>query len=47
MDDKEIAKEILIACIEHGGVKRTSSSETAIDAVCEAYKEILKAVKEG
>ena len=47
MDDKEIAKEILLACIEHGGVKRTSGNETAMDAVCEAYKMILKTVKEN
>lgn len=46
MDDKEIAMKIFLACIEHGGVKRSSGNETAIDAVCEAYKMILKTVKE-
>ena len=46
MDDKEIAKEILLKCIEQSLVKRSSGNETAIDAVCEAYKMILKTVKE-
>lgn len=46
MDDKEIAKDILLNCVEHGYIRRTGDQD-AIDAVCEAYKTILKAVKEG
>jgi hypothetical protein len=49
MDIREIAKEILLKIIEHDGVIRSEfpESETYIDAACEAYKKILKTLKES
>lgn len=49
MDDKEIAKEILLKMLEHGSFKliNIDPGTNLTDAVCEAYKKILNAVKEG
>lgn len=49
MNDKEIAKEILIKLIENTYLYREEfpNTETAVDMACEAYKKILTAVKEG
>lgn len=48
MDEKEITKEILIKMIENGAILRSEypNAETTVDVVCEAYKKILKTVKE-
>lgn len=49
MNDKEIAKEILLKAIEQNYVIRDEFPEvkTAVDLICEAYKKILNAVKES
>jgi len=47
MDEKEIAKEILVKCIDQGVIRWSSTGkETPVDAICETYKQILKTVKE-
>lgn len=49
MNDKEIAKEILLKALELKYVMRDEfpEAETAIDVICEAYKKILNTVKEN
>ena len=48
MNDKEIAKEILLKAMEQNFLSRDEFPEakTAVDVICQAYKKILNAVKE-
>ncbi|SMG58341.1 hypothetical protein [Paenibacillus aquistagni] len=49
MNDKEIAKEIIIKMIENDWIPRNEfpKATTVADCVAEAYKIILNAVKES
>lgn len=48
MSAKEIAKDILLKALEQNYIIRDEfpKAETAVDAICEAYKKILKSVRE-
>ena len=46
MDNKEIAKEIVIAMIEKGIINYEGFTTTT-DAVCEAFKKVYHAVLKG
>lgn len=48
LEDKQIAKEILIALIQNNGLRMDyyPDAQTPAIAVGKAYQEILKAVKE-
>ncbi|WP_158303415.1 hypothetical protein [Desulfitobacterium hafniense] len=47
--NKELAKEILLKCLEKDCILRSEypETETAVDAVCTAYKKILKTIEEN
>lgn len=49
MDDKEIAKDILIALLNKDGIIRSEFPEakSAVEMICESYAQILKTVKKG
>lgn len=49
MNEKDIAKEILIKMIEHDYLLRDEfpNAETTVDMVCEAYAKIFTTVKEN
>lgn len=46
MTKDEIAKEIVIALIEHNGLnfEEFPDAKNPVDLVCEAYKQIRKAI---
>lgn len=44
-NDKEVTKDILVQMIEAGLIKKGNFPDI-VDAVCDAYKEIFKTVKE-
>lgn len=48
LDDKEIAKDIIVKMIEGGLIQKVNypEAQNITDAVCEAYKKVLKTVKE-
>jgi hypothetical protein len=49
MNEKEIAKEILLKMIETGSIIRSEfpDAKTSVDLVCSVYQQILKTVLEG
>jgi len=49
MNEKEIAKEILLAMLDKGVISRVEYPEakTSVDLVCDVYSQILKTITEG
>lgn len=49
MNEKEIAKEILLSMLDKGVISRVEYPEakTSVDLICDVYSQILKTVTEG
>lgn len=46
MDNKEVAKEIVIAMIEKGAFSQRSTTDHYVSEVCKAFKAVYQTVKE-
>lgn len=49
MNEKEIAKDIILKAIDHNAINVNDypEAESQIDAICSAYKKVLKTVQEA